>query len=55
MNSVTFALDSQTGEFFVAGSQAIDTFGKWQAFRSAVRFFDTTSPWSARLSSIAAR
>ena len=28
MNSATFTLDSETGEFFAAGPQAIDTFRK---------------------------
>jgi hypothetical protein len=27
------ALDSQTGEFFAAGPQAIDSFSKWRAYR----------------------
>jgi hypothetical protein len=27
------ALDSQTGDFFVAGAEAIDSFGKWRAYR----------------------
>lgn len=27
------ALDSQTGDFFVAGAEAIDSFRKWRAYR----------------------
>lgn len=26
------ALDSQTGDFFVAGAEAIDSFRKWRAY-----------------------
>jgi hypothetical protein len=29
------ALDSQTGEFFVAGPEALESFRKWRAFREA--------------------
>ena len=30
------ALDSQTGEFFVAGAEALDNFQKWRAYRDQV-------------------
>ena len=30
------ALDSQTGDFFVAGAEALDSFRKWRAYRDQV-------------------
>jgi len=30
------ALDSQTGEFFVAGPEAVESFRRWRAFRDRV-------------------
>jgi len=30
------AIDSQTGDFFIAGQKAIDAFSKWRAYRDQV-------------------